>query len=146
MRCIDCLWGREKFRALASATGVPAFGKWNKRPGQPVVVGCFWRLIESQSLGQEVLLRSGLDWPSPGIQQSIEFSFAHRALPVSENARSQKSLASRLSRSLKLYRSGDRGCLGYRILDVRAKRRTARARPSVRRITFGQRSFRYLPE
>src|SRR5260370_2845893 len=97
MSCTDYLSGRKKFRAPRLAGGVPAFGKWNKRPGQLVVVGGFRRLVESLRTGQEILLRRGLDRRSHGIQQSVEFSFAHRALPVSLSARSQKSFVSRLN-------------------------------------------------
>src|SRR5205823_3827887 len=65
-----------------SADGVPAVGKWNNRPGELVVVGGFRRPDGSRRIGHEVLLR--LDCRSHGIQQSVEFSFAHRALPARE--------------------------------------------------------------
>src|SRR5712664_3604152 len=68
--------------ALTSAGGVPAFRKWNERPGQLVVIGRFRRRIERRRVGQKILLRS--DGRSHGIQQTVEFSFAHRALRVGE--------------------------------------------------------------
>src|SRR6202045_5257081 len=81
MTCTYYLRDRARFRE-PSAGGVPAFGKWNEWPGARVVVGGFRRLIGGLRLGQEVLLRSRLDGRSHGIQQSIEFNFAHRALRV----------------------------------------------------------------
>src|ERR1700730_9727172 len=89
MRCTDYLSGRTKFRAAVSAGGVPAFGKWNKRPGQPVVVGGSRRLVERLQVGQKVLLRRGFDRHSDGLKQSVEFNFAHRALRVRERTVSE---------------------------------------------------------
>lgn len=58
---------------------VPAFGKWKKRPGRPIVVGGLRRLIEPRQAGQEVVQRDGRNRHLHGIQQSPEFSFGHRA-------------------------------------------------------------------
>lgn len=62
-----------------SAAGVPTVREWNERPGHLVVIGGGWRRIKSRHVS---LLRSGLDRRSHGVQQSVEFSFAHRALQV----------------------------------------------------------------
>jgi hypothetical protein len=64
-----------------SAGGVPAFGERNQRPFQLIVVGGRWRI--ERWVAQEILLRRGRDCRSHGIQQHVEFSFAHRALPGS---------------------------------------------------------------
>ena len=47
-----------------------------------IIVGGLRRLIEGRGIGQNVLL-CGRNGRSNGIQQSVEFNFAHRALPRS---------------------------------------------------------------
>src|SRR5450631_2693804 len=113
MPCTDYRRDRIRFRGARSAGGVPAFGKRNNRPGAPVVVGGFWRLIEGSLMGKKVVLRDGFDRHSDALQQSVEFNFAHRTLPTFESARSQKSFVSRLNKQIKLYRSGDQNAFGY---------------------------------
>jgi hypothetical protein len=88
---------RSEFAAARSAGGVPALGKRQQRPGQPIVVGGFRRLIEYRLIAQEVLLGRGRNGRSYGIQQQIEFSFAHRALLRFERVGSQNSFVSGLS-------------------------------------------------
>ena len=132
---VDDLRDRKKPQQPRSAGGVPAFGKWNERPGLRVIVGGFRRLI-----GQSLHLRSRRDRRTHSIQQSVEFNVAHRALSQRfESAPSQKSFVSGLNRSFKLYRSGARGRLGYEYLDSDAKNRSIRRRPNVRKITFRKR-------
>src|SRR5450631_3548049 len=105
--------GDEKARAELAA-GVPAFWKRDQRPGLLVVVGGQRRRLDLRQIGQEILLRRGFDRHSDGLQQSVEFYFAHRALPgFSQCAQSQKSAVSRLIKQFKLYRSGGRGRPGY---------------------------------
>jgi hypothetical protein len=65
----DDLQERGRLGAARSADGVPAFGKWNKRPRQLVVVDGLRRLAEGKLAGQEILLRSGRNRRSHGIQQ-----------------------------------------------------------------------------
>src|SRR5450631_3038480 len=67
-----------------SAGGVPTLRKRNQRPGLLVVVGSGWRSIvvhsEGAFLGHRALLGIGGNRRSNGIEQSVEFSFVHRAL------------------------------------------------------------------
>src|ERR1700730_401951 len=89
-----------------SAGGVPALGKWNKRPGAPVVIGGLRQFVghrqRRQIIRQIILLGSGFDSHLHGLQQSVEFSFAHRALRGSGAQWCQKCFGSKLKRSLKL--------------------------------------------
>src|SRR5213592_126276 len=84
MSCVDYLTGRNRFRGLRSAGAVPAFREWDKRPGEMVVICGFRRRLECRQTSQKVLLRRGLDRHSHGLQQSVEFDFAHGALLVRE--------------------------------------------------------------
>jgi hypothetical protein len=99
--CADASWLAKaltsELAAARSAGGVPALGKRQQRPGQPIVVGGFRRLIEYRLVAQEVLLGRGRNGRSYGIQQQIEFSFAHRALLRFERVGSQNSFVSGLS-------------------------------------------------
>src|SRR5450631_2818514 len=116
MPCTGYWRGRIRLCGVRSAGGVPAFGKRNNRPGGAIVVGRLRRLIEVGligEMGEKVVLRDGLDRHSDGLQQSVEFNFAHRTLPTLESARSQKSFVSRLNKQIKLYRSGDQNAFGY---------------------------------
>ena len=123
--CADASWLAKaltsELAAARSAGGVPALGKRQQRPGQPIVVGGFRRLIEYRLIAQEVLLGRGRNGRSYGIQQQIEFSFAHRALLRFERVGSQNSFVSGLSEWLKLYRSGNRGRLGYGSVNSRSR-------------------------
>src|SRR5580698_3934842 len=68
-----------------SAGCEPAFRERNDRPDRRIVVdglGRGWR-IESPGL-DHVVLRCGLDRHSDGLQQSVVFNFAHRALRFGE--------------------------------------------------------------
>src|SRR5665213_707640 len=71
---------KKEFYVPPSTGGVPAFRKRNKSPGQFVVVVRPRRRIEGGRIDQKVLLR-GRNGRSYDIQQSVEFSFAHRTLP-----------------------------------------------------------------
>ena len=69
--------------ALRLVGAVPAFRKWNERPGRLVVCG-FRGLIEGRRVGQEFLPQGTVDRHSHGIQQSVEFNFRYRALQIRE--------------------------------------------------------------
>src|SRR6185437_2084963 len=85
--------GRKVTGVPPSAGGVPAFRKRNEAPGRLVVVGGARRLLLSGSLrvAQKILLRGRRNGRSHGVQQSIELSFTHDALPHS-GAQRLKSL------------------------------------------------------
>src|SRR5438067_11094662 len=67
------------------AGGVPAVGERDQRPSRRVVIGSFGRHADERRLvgrkSHEILLRDRRNGRLHGIQQSVEFSFAHRALP-----------------------------------------------------------------
>jgi len=81
----------EGLRLARSADGVPAFRERNEAPRQLVVVGSPRRLIESRRVGQKILLQGRRNSRSHGVQQSVEFNFAHRAL-LHSRANGAKSL------------------------------------------------------
>jgi hypothetical protein len=91
----------------ALAGGVPTLGKWNQRPGSPVVIGGTRRQIAGLGLGQEIILRYGRDGRIHSIQQQIEFNVTHRALRV-RSTRSQNGFVPRLNGSFEFYRSANR--------------------------------------
>src|SRR5215216_5251641 len=92
-------------RILPSADGVPALGKRQQRPGLALIVlalvvvgGARW-LTNGQCLGQKILLGQR-NRRGNGIQQKVEISFTHRALPPWWSARSQNCFVVRLNGSM----------------------------------------------
>src|ERR1700709_1664883 len=79
---------------ICSGGGVAAFWKWNERPGQPVVVRGPRRVIHQRKRKEKVVRRRVIDGHPDGVQYSLEFSFAHRALPQSSAHRLKSLLAS----------------------------------------------------
>src|SRR6185437_6867101 len=76
--------GRDKVgSACRSAAGVPAVRKRNKVPDQLIVVGGSPRSIRGARMERRVFARGRRNGRPYGIQQSLEFSFTHRALPRS---------------------------------------------------------------
>ncbi len=77
---------REVPRAPRSAGAVPAFGKWDKGPGEAVVVGGFRQRGECRQTGQKGFLRRRLERRSQSLQQSVEFNLAHGVLEFGERS------------------------------------------------------------
>jgi len=69
---------------LGSAGAVPAFGKWDKGPGELIVVGRFrWRIYDPQG-GQKVFLRRAVDRHSDASSSGRTQLRSHRAREFGE--------------------------------------------------------------
>jgi hypothetical protein len=87
---------------------------------------------------QNVFLRRGFDGHSDGIQQSVEFNFAHRARSQVRERTVAKVFCSQIEQIAQIV-SIERSRLTWLLMSLffGAKTTPLRSRPDVRKITFG---------
>jgi hypothetical protein len=116
-QALELIISEVKRASHSKSTGrAPAFGKGDERPSQLIIVRSQRRRIENKRKMRKIGGRNRCDGGPHGIQQSVEFNFAHGCSPCQEPP-CQKDFVCTLQRSFKLYRSAGEAGLGYLLLD-----------------------------